>query len=325
MAKFGNEDFASALTTLNGSLMNTVQAGKFTLTENATATSITAKIRNTSGTKNYKCLIYNSSLALMAVTEVRSIGVVTASTETFNFLSDVNLLAGDYWLCCWSTLTSRTFSDLYYTTGGTSDLMSSTFLTVGGPNPFVSGGAGTQLFAIYCTYTAGLTKLLGNTLEEIGGNFGVEDVISGGRFTMPNEKGIVSSIRVHLKMDAAPDPVIKMKCLIYRMSDFVFIGETEEITFSTAVNNWQTFNFVTEPTLEALTEYILCLWCESSVGTNIFIRGRLLGGSGTERDSAVYGTAPDPLVPTLHTTDDLYSIYCLYRVRRIRGTGITRG
>ncbi len=325
MANFGNEDFASAVTTLNGSLMDQIQAGKFTLTENATATSITAKIRNTSGTKNYKCLIYNSSLALMAVTEVRSIGVVTASTETFNFLSDVNLLAGDYWLCCWSTLTSRTFSDLYYTTGGTSDLMGSTFLTVGGPNPFVSGGAGTQLFAIYCTYTAGLTKLLGHTLEEIGGNFGVEDVISGGRFTMPAETGIAQSIKIHLAMDGAPSPAIKMKCLIYKQSDWSYIGETEEITFSTQVQTWQTFNFITKPTLSASVEYLLCLWCESSVGTNIFIRGRLSGGSGTERDGQTYGTAPNPLVPTIHTADDLYSIYCLYTVRRIRGTGITRG
>lgn len=332
MATFGNTDFAGSTTTWQaiddppvGQCENVILSAQFNLSEDGTASSVTVKIKNTSSTKSFKCLIYRlSDLALIAETETRSIGVVTGTTEVFNFKSTVNLPATDYLLCVWSSAGTGGSGGYWKTTGGTSNKMTIVWSSTS-PNPFVKDGVNDVLqFAIYCTYTAGLTKLIGHTLFEGGGTLGVEDVITGGRFTMPAEVGTAVSITARLVMSGAPAD-LQAKCLIYRMSDFVLMGQTEELTFTTNVSEWQVFDVIVPFTLAASTEYIICLWTENDATNVISLAFRTTGGSGSERDAATYGVAPDPIVPTVHSTDDLLCIYCIYSVGTLIPVGLDGG
>jgi len=153
--------------------------------------------------------------------------------------------------------------------------------------------------------------ILGNNIAYSTMLLDNKNVIWGGRFTMPAKNGVAKSMTARYSAPDIPAVPYKVKCLIYKQSDFSLVGETEELTISTALNDWKTFRFITQPTLIANTEYLLCSWCENH--TEVFrLTGQASGGSGYEGDSITYGTAPDPLVPTVHSTTRLISIYCNY-------------
>lgn len=309
MATFGN---TSSTTDLSQTLKNTITAGKFTLSEDGTATSMTANITHSGAAKSYKCLIYRSDNTLIAETET----LTSPSTGwvTFNFKSIINLVAGDYYLCCWSS-SATGFANINVVDGaGSGGTQAATFAT-SPPITYTGGDAGTALLLIYCTYTPGLTKMIGNSVNNSSGSsYGVEGVIVGGRYTMPAEEGIPLTIGVRLNSSGAPSD-LQVKCLIYRYSTLALVAISEERTFTTALGDWEHFDIITvNANLQPSTEYIICVWAEDDASNVHSILYNSSLGSGSERDAQTYGTPPDPMVPTVHDTDDAVCIYVTYGV-----------
>lgn len=310
MPTFGNTSGSSDVTV---SLKNNIVAGKFTLSEDATVQSITAQITHSGAAKSYRCLIYrHSDNALMGETELLT--SPASGAVTFNMLAVCNLVAGDYYLAAWSSSATGFALIAALDGAGVNGEDAETF-TTGSPPPTYSGGdSGAYLLLIYATYTVGLTKLLGHSVNDSNGSsYGAEDVIVGGRFTMPAENGLGISMAARLTSTGAPSD-LQVKLLVYRYSDLALIGETEERTFTAAATGWQSFDFIVQPNLAASTEYILCVWCEADGSNAHSILYAASGGGGSERDSATYGTAPDPMVPTVHDANDNVCIYLIYSV-----------
>ncbi len=93
---------------------------------------------------------------------------------------------------------------------------------------------------------------------------------------------------------------------IYSSNGQTLIGTTEEKTFTT-VNNWVTFNFITQPTLVASTNYILAIEASDPSNVNIYYD---VGTAEYFRASPNYPTWPNSLSDRL--TTQTYSIYCNY-------------
>lgn len=316
MPTFGNTDFASATSSgIGNTVEDTIRGGYFTLTEDGTATAINVKMANSLSSKNFKCMIFRASdLAFIADTETRTIGIVSASDQQFVFHRPVNLPADDYLICLWASGGSGVASMYYESTTGTYDVQTLTFDTSGYPDPFVSdaGSLTSRLQAIYVTYTAGLTKTLGNNKYNStgGAGHGAEHVINGYRFTA-SENGTVTGMATRwINFDASSS--VASRLLVYRMSDFALIGETDEVALTGQVF-WQEYPVSTPFDLVSGVEYLLCSWMDTDAAGSASQAYQLSGGSGSERDSATYGaTAPDPLVPTIHDTDDLGCIILSY-------------
>ncbi len=93
---------------------------------------------------------------------------------------------------------------------------------------------------------------------------------------------------------------------IYSNDGNTQIGVTENKTLSN-VNNWVTFNFITQPILLANTNYVLVIWASNTTQVNVYndAGGQSLQGTGT------YNTWPATIS---NQGTSKYSIYCNYSI-----------
>jgi len=128
-----------------------------------------------------------------------------------------------------------------------------------------------------------------------------QNVIVGAWFTL-SEAGVASSISIYTNTIGT----YTAKCAIYRKSDEVLMGVTEERTGVSGVKAWYQFDFVSGVELAA-DDYILVAWSPDNVP--------LKGGTGSSEQGytrgLTYNTYPNPLAHDGHT-DIKYSIYCTY-------------
>jgi hypothetical protein len=98
----------------------------------------------------------------------------------------------------------------------------------------------------------------------------------------------------------------KAKAAVYSSTGGNLIGTTEEKIIGT-VDNWVTFNFVTQPLLSASTDYVLAVW--SSDTSNVVI----YRDSGSAQRFEGSGTYPNwPATINDQGGQRTYSIYCTY-------------
>jgi hypothetical protein len=136
----------------------------------------------------------------------------------------------------------------------------------------------------------------------------IEDFITGSAFTIP-ENGMADSISVGLKSNVSWSN--KVKCAIYRVSDKVLIGVTEEkiVTLSSTAN-WFTFLFTGDkPELAKNIEYYLVAWAIPSSFTNLIVANANIATSFAL--NRTYNSFPNPINIT-DTFPLVYSIYCTY-------------
>jgi hypothetical protein len=98
----------------------------------------------------------------------------------------------------------------------------------------------------------------------------------------------------------------KAQAAIFSSNGATLIGTTEEKTLTT-VNGWVTFNFISQPTLIASTNYVLAIEASDSSNVNIYYASNT---AEYFRNSISYPTWPASLID--QGSQRMYSIYCHY-------------
>ncbi len=99
--------------------------------------------------------------------------------------------------------------------------------------------------------------------------------------------------------------LFKAKAAVYSSTGSSLIGTTEEKTLGT-MDNWVTFNFISQPVLAAATDYVLMVW-SSDTNANIY------RDTGSAQRFEGSGTYPNwPTTVSDQGSQRTYSIYCTY-------------
>jgi hypothetical protein len=98
----------------------------------------------------------------------------------------------------------------------------------------------------------------------------------------------------------------KAKAAIYSSTGNNLIGVTEQKIMGT-VNNWVTFNFISQPALSAGTDYVLAVWSSDTANVAIY---RDTGLSERFESSGTYPTWPVSIADL--SNKRTFSIYCTY-------------
>jgi len=159
-------------------------------------------------------------------------------------------------------------------------------------------------------YSAGcgfeISHTIGYTTPGILGQ-NITDRITGSNFTVL-VNGTADGISAYIETNLSTPP--ETKCMIYRATDSVLIGTTENKTLNTGSDpDWVTYNFTgTKPTLVKDTKYTLVCWSNDTC--DLFYDNSANGTSGRYKNQT-YGTPPDPITWDSNESR-LYSIYCSY-------------
>lgn len=142
-----------------GSIAHLIRGSVFTITEDGTATSITAYIKFTTGFASdayFKCAIYlHSDLSLVGTTDENYYSAAFGpSWETFTFSTEPDLTADiEYILVAWGNRGgSQGSSGLYYDAGNVDQGHEDSATYGTWPNPLVPTHNDNK-YSIYCTYT----------------------------------------------------------------------------------------------------------------------------------------------------------------------------
>jgi len=168
------------------------------------------------------------------------------------------------------------------------------------------------VLAVSCVAMIGATPLFADIFgyETAGGSMiSNSDCIVGSWFTAP-ENGTADSITVSIVDFGGVD---KTKCAIYLKSDNSLVGETEEKDAGGSTQHWETFNFLTSPSISANTDYYLVCWSDMASFTIIYYN--CTGSNTGAGDYETYGDWPDTWNPGWlwgPNCDRTYSIYCSY-------------
>lgn len=130
----------------------------------------------------------------------------------------------------------------------------------------------------------------------------------GTLFTAP-ESGTAQSISVYAWVMTAAKYA---KCAIYRHSDLVLIGQTEELLIPAASATWRTWNFITKPNLVASTDYILMIYVQFA-GGNFYLKRTDAALNTGHVKNVLYNGFPSPLSGYQHVSAK-NAIYCTYAV-----------
>ena len=139
-----------------------VYASKFSAASGGTATSISVYTGKQSGSNslNVRCGIYNSSRNLITNGRTNeTAGVGADSWLALNFTTNPSFSSGDNWLAFFGNYGGPPYGDplanVYYDTGDANQGVTDTGETYPTfPDP-IDAGSSTNLYSIYCTYTAG--------------------------------------------------------------------------------------------------------------------------------------------------------------------------
>jgi hypothetical protein len=136
----------------------------------------------------------------------------------------------------------------------------------------------------------------------------IDNRITGSVFTT-HENGTADSITAFVFFPPANPP---SKCMIYRLSDSMLIGETEEISGSTlSGGEWRTYDFIEpKPVLLKDTQYVLVCWCSFSILGGKLYYDNFVNARG-RYDNENYDGVP-PQYASFTNENRLYSIYCSY-------------
>jgi len=137
---------------------------------------------------------------------------------------------------------------------------------------------------------------------------GITNRIAGSTFTAP-EDGVAVALVPYIQYTAASNA--KMRCALYRRSDFKLIGVTQEKQFlmsSGRLGNWEPFVLEGSPPIIRGEKYVLVGWASAAM---LMYSLADTGWEGVEQDIN-HNDFPDPLVP-FEFKDRKNSIYCEYK------------
>ncbi len=145
----------------------------------------------------------------------------------------------------------------------------------------------------------------------ISGTFSqnINNKISGSKFTML-ANGTADNITVYIQTNLTSP---KTQCMIYRVSDSVLFGATEEKILNTGNEGaWVTFNFsYPKPTLIRDIEYVLVSWSNDTC--NFFYDNATSEESRYRNET--YSTGPVSPIEWTSNESKIYSIFCRYTTK----------
>ena len=135
------------------------------------------------------------------------------------------------------------------------------------------------------------------------------DSIYGTKFTCPSS-GQATAITIYIDVAQPSGGVDKLKLGIYRVSDNVLIGYTEEKEWATAQGvGWEEFAIVSGGVLVGGEDYYLCHWQDR--GYIAVYQNNLVGDVGVANETYSYDGWPNPYVIQF-AYDRTFSIFCTY-------------
>jgi hypothetical protein len=174
MSTFGNTTVESTAST---GWADYLLAGKFTLSETADVSKLTATVSNGANAMYVKGVIYADSTGYPGARQGMTPATAIASNQAkgaqdFTFSSAVRLNAGTYHLTLHTDDQGSGFSIYVATTGGNFTYISSTYAS-GVPDPFPgSGSTNAWNVAIFATYTP-VIAVPTLTASQVGSNISV--------------------------------------------------------------------------------------------------------------------------------------------------------
>jgi len=141
---------------------------------------------------------------------------------------------------------------------------------------------------------------LGNNTQDIA------DRITGSNFTIL-VNGTAESVSAFIQANNST----KVKCVLYRTSDNLLMGTTEEKIINTGDKpDWVIFNFTTsKPNLSINVDYVLVCWSNNTC--NLYYDDTSGVYSGRYKNYS-YGAPPSPSITWDGNETRLYSIFCSY-------------
>ncbi|MDH7506722.1 MAG: PKD domain-containing protein, partial [Candidatus Thermoplasmatota archaeon] len=157
--------------------------------------------------------------------------------------------------------------------------------------------------------------------SNIGNNSqNIADRITGSNFTVL-VNGTADSVSAFIQTNT----LTEVKCMIYRTSDNMLMGTTEEKIINTGEEpDWVTFNFTSiKPSLATGVDYVLVCWSNNTC--NLYYDDNSGVYSGKYKIYS-YGTSPSPSITWDGIDSYLYSIFCSYTtVPLIKSVSVSPG
>lgn len=329
---------------------NANSASRFTLPDNAVVRKITAYFKGTSVSPlheagNVRCSIYDSQsgepVNLLATSTPVNIPTGTDAWYDFTFSANVNLPAGDYYLCVNSTLrkvgamdtagTNRN-CDCTYVNGQvdpwhvassvTSSLQKSIYVTYDIPAVGSASGVGTAtgvsgtLGSVGTAAGVGTATGVGETVVP-SFTFGKTDVgatinhfpnasLSACRFTL-SQNGNVSKLTVYFKGTNSNHVGGDARCVIYDVSGGepnALVAQSDVVNVPDGVDGWIDFPLPSPISLTAADYYLGII--------SAFVLEGAMTVAGVNRLSSASGLTPPNPFGTSSSSSNQKSIYATY-------------
>jgi hypothetical protein len=157
MATFGNTNTYALFGYHFG--IDEKSASKFTLSESALVSKISAYMRNTAGTATHKACIYTdvggtpTNLVGGATAEVSVTVASGTSWQEFAYASAFTLSAGDYWLCITGGNATTASTEISFADASGNWSWNADTYADGPSEAWGTHNANTRMWSIYATYT----------------------------------------------------------------------------------------------------------------------------------------------------------------------------
>jgi hypothetical protein len=137
-----------------------------------------------------------------------------------------------------------------------------------------------------------------------------QNVIRGSKFTV-TEDARVNNITAYVYGSSTYPPTYPTyQCMIYRISDGHLMAASNKV--NSYGFDWLKFNFTSKPLLVHNTQYMLCIWGNTS--NAIIYSTPQTSANGYANSSYTFGTPPQTITWELGMTLQQYSIFCWYNL-----------
>ena len=147
----------------------------------------------------------------------------------------------------------------------------------------------------------------GQTVKGAGIAAQPASVMVGSRFAS-SSGGTASSVSVYISRSGGSSGVVK--CAIYRESDRVLLGVTEEVVVPGGFSGWQALSFSNGPVLTAGTSYSLVVWFGGSGFVIYYAAGTSAQSWYASQAYGVFPNGPYSSLGGFGQESTVYSIYC---------------
>ena len=157
---FGHHDTGTGNTTLwdPGYILGSL----YNLSENGSVSKLTAHVKYSGSAADCKCVIYDSSFNLVALSNEVNVSNSTSAWIDFPLASAVPLVAGNYWLCLWSGTATEGIAFSRTSFGGTEAYEERSYTGGSPPDPWVpDADDDDNQWSIYATYTVSGAEIIG--------------------------------------------------------------------------------------------------------------------------------------------------------------------